>query len=67
MSDLFPVTLVEMRATVRREVAYRERVYPRWVADKRMTQSKADHELRYMRGVLDLLERLDEKMLAEPT
>lgn len=41
---------------VRREIAMRERVYPRWVKDGRMTQQKADSELRLMKQVLATLE-----------
>lgn len=42
---------------VRREISMRERAYPRWVADKRMTQKKADQELEMMRAVLETLEK----------
>lgn len=55
MSDLFenePVPLSDMIACVEREIAMRERVYPRWVESGRMTQDKADWELRVMRAVL---------------
>lgn len=31
-----------------RELEMRKRVYPRWVADKRMTQEKADQEIAMM-------------------
>ena len=49
------MTLTEQIASVRREIAMRERVYPNWVASKKMTQAKADHELAAMRAVLDTL------------
>lgn len=45
-------------ACVRREISMRERVYPRWVADHRMTQRKADEELAAMRAVLATLEEI---------
>lgn len=45
-------------ACVQREISMRERVYPRWVADHRMTQKKADEELAAMRAVLLTLESL---------
>ena len=54
--DLFPVTPAEKVACIEREIAMRERVYPRWVEQGRMTQSKADSELRIMRAVLEGLE-----------
>lgn len=56
MSDgLFPITLDDEVACVRREIAMRERAYPRWVAQGRMTQEKANDELRAMRAVLSRL------------
>lgn len=38
--------------SVRREIAMRRRVYPRWVQQERMTQKKADDELAAMEAVL---------------
>lgn len=56
MSELFPPSLADQIQSVKREIAMRERVYPHWVADKRMTQRKADDELVAMRAVLKTLE-----------
>lgn len=53
------MTLTEQIASVRREIAMRTRVYPNWVASKKMTQAKADHELAAMRAVLDTLQRTE--------
>lgn len=41
---------------VRREISMRERCYPRWVSEHRMTQRKADEELAAMRAVLATVE-----------
>lgn len=38
-------------ACVEREVKMRHRVYPRWVEAGRMTQAKADAEIRTMEAV----------------
>lgn len=46
---------------VRREIAMRERVYPKWVAAGRMTQKKADDELAAMAAVLGTLAGLEAK------
>lgn len=54
-------SLPDQIACVRREISMRERVYPRWVADKRMTQAHADRELAAMRAVLDTLNTLHEQ------
>lgn len=43
---------------VQREIAMRERVYPRWVEAGKMTQKKADAELETMRAVKDTLQDL---------
>lgn len=58
MAELFAPTLADQIAAVKREIALRERVYPRWVADRRLTQDKADREIAAMKAVLATLERL---------
>ena len=52
MSDLFEPTILEMIATIEREIGMREVVYPRWVAAGKMTQKKADREILLMRAVV---------------
>lgn len=52
------ITLEEQIASVEREIGMRERVYVRWVADKKLTQKKADHELAAMRAVLETLRKV---------
>ena len=56
MSDLFPPNLAEQIACIEREIAMRLRVYPRQIANGRMTQRKADREIALMRAVLATLE-----------
>lgn len=53
MSELIPdlpvqVSLADQIACVKREVAMRRKVYPRWVAAGKMTQAKADTEISCM-------------------
>ena len=55
MAELFPITRGEMLAESEREVALRKRVYPRWVADKKLTQAKADRQIAVMEAVAKLL------------
>lgn len=38
---------------IEREVKMRRRVYPRWVADGRMTKRKADEELAIMQAIAE--------------
>lgn len=53
--DLSDVTLAEEIADVKRELAMRERVYPRWISAGKLNQAKADRQLRVMRAVLKRL------------
>jgi hypothetical protein len=55
---VMPISITEQIACVRREIAMRERVYPKWVAAKRMKEDAADRELAVMRAVLATLEGL---------
>jgi hypothetical protein len=54
MSERF-VSYDDMIACAKRELAMRKRVYPRWVADDRMTQDKADKEIAHMTAILEHL------------
>lgn len=52
------VPLAAQIACVRREISMRERVYPRWVAERKLTLKTADNELAAMHAVLATLERV---------
>lgn len=56
--DPLPVPLEEQVKCVEREISMRERVYGRWVSEKRMTERKAELELAAMRAVLRTLKGL---------
>jgi hypothetical protein len=56
VSDLVP--LPDQLKCARRELGLRQRVYPRWVGAKRMTQFKADEELAAMTAIVKTLEGL---------
>lgn len=43
---------------VEREIGMRQRVYPRWIEAKRMTQKKADQEIADMQAVLATLQQV---------
>lgn len=49
------ITIDQQIACVRRELAMRQRNYPRWVADGRMKQAEMDHQLAAMQAVHDTL------------
>lgn len=58
MADLFPPTLAEQIACVEAEIKMRRYVYPRRVADKKMSQAKADKEIAAMEAVLATLRKV---------
>lgn len=49
-------TIAEQITEVKRELGQRDRVFGRWVAEKRMSQDTADRQLGRMRAVLATLE-----------
>lgn len=49
------VTLAAQIECVEREISMRRKVYPRFVAMKKMSQAKADAELAAMQAVLETL------------
>ena len=51
--------LAQQIACVKREIAMRERVYPRRVADGKMKQQDADREIEAMRAVLETVEKVE--------
>lgn len=57
MPDLFPVTIDEMVREVERDITLRRRVYPGWVASKRMSQDKADRQISIMEAVARELQK----------
>ena len=50
------IPLAEQIAEVKREIAMRKRVYPKWVATGRMTQEQADKQIAAMEAALGTLE-----------
>lgn len=55
------VPMTDQVACVNREIAMRERAYPKWVTAGRMTQKKAEQEIRAMKAVQETLLELLEK------
>lgn len=52
------VPLEDQIACVKRELSFRSRVYPRWVADRKLLQTTADVEMARMHAVLSTLQEL---------
>lgn len=51
-------TFAEQKEAAERELRMRRSVYPRWVANKKMTQAKADRELVLMEDIVETLAQL---------
>jgi hypothetical protein len=61
MNDLFagePITLRDMFAEANRELHMRLSVYPRRVANAKMSQAQADRHIAVQRAIVALLEDL---------
>ena len=51
-------TIEQQMACVKREIAMRKNVYPKWVMSGRMKAEAADHEINCLTAVLRSLETL---------
>jgi hypothetical protein len=60
MSESRCFTLDEQIRCVRRELALRKNVYPKWIESGRMKPEVADHEISCLKAVHDTLSRLQE-------
>jgi len=58
MSTPATFSIADQIACVRREIAMRERVYPKWVSAGRMKHDDAHREIAAMQAVLTTLEAL---------
>lgn len=54
-------TIDEQIEEVKREIAMRERVYPRWIQDGKMKQAAADRQIAAMKSVLETLQAEKER------
>ncbi len=63
------IPLTAQLACVKREVAMRKRVYPRWIATGKMTKEDADRQTATMEAVAATLEDLvaKEKEATQPS
>ena len=48
----------DLLAEAKEELAIRKRAYPKWVADGRMNQAKADLKIQRMQKIVETLEML---------
>ncbi len=57
MPDMFAdvITHSEKIVELEREIRMREQVYPRRVADRKMTQAKADRQIDFLKAILAMV------------
>ena len=55
------ISIEDQVIAVKREIGYREFLYPKWVASGKMTQQKADYQIAVMKSVLKTLNDIKEK------
>lgn len=56
MADLFGDAKIDWtvkEACARRELAFRRRLYPRWVEQRKLSQDEADREIEIMSAIVD--------------
>lgn len=58
MPDLLEVTIPEMLKEAERELALRQRVYPRRIANRQMTRVQADRYLELQQAIVTHFARL---------
>lgn len=59
-------SVTDLVECARRELALRERVYPRWIDQGKLDARKADHEIRCMRAIFERLDRIREEEEGQP-
>lgn len=55
------ISIKDQIACAKRELAMREKVYPRWVAAGRMSPEKSQKEILAMRAIIETLEEIEKK------
>ena len=48
-----PINDADKRAALERELAFRRRCYPKWVAEGRMTRAQMEHQFAVIEAILD--------------
>ena len=56
--ELFPIELDDEVAELEREIRLRKRVYPEFIAARRLSQAKADRQIAVMQSAIDRLKGL---------
>jgi hypothetical protein len=60
-------SIIDLVECAKRELALRQRVYPKWVASGRLDARKADHEIECMKAIVSRLEKIRDDETGQPT
>ena len=63
---MFAPTLAEMVKEAEREVVLRKRVYPRWIASKKMKPATAERQIQVMEAIAATLAKLAAEESVQP-
>jgi hypothetical protein len=66
MAELFEPSIQDLILCAERELRMREKVYPRQVANRRMSQKTADREILLMQRIVKMLEIAQERWPSRP-
>ena len=53
MAEAPRINDADKRAALERELAFRRRCYPKWVAEGRMTRAQMEHQIAVIEAILD--------------
>jgi hypothetical protein len=56
--DLLPITTADMIEELQREIALRQRLYPRWVSEGKLMPEKAARQIEILQAIVLRLEAL---------
>lgn len=66
MTRTYAVTLEQQERELRREIAMRERVYPKWISGGTLQQEKALLQLAYLKAALETIIQLQDMFVVFP-
>ena len=60
------ISIEKQITAIKREIGYREFLYPKWVSSGKMTQQKADYQIAVMKAILKTLCSLQKESCGTP-
>lgn len=60
-------SIADLVECAKRELALRQRVYPKWIASGKLDPRKADHEIECMQAIASRLEKIRDEETGQPS